>query len=96
MENILRYRKQFYEGCYDLRVLCEKGETAKSIAGKVVDALKRCQSGGYTSTRQLKLDNFHKSKQMFLDVVLEGLAPDGGLFVPVAKTPRLTAGKSKH
>ena len=98
MKDILQFRKQFYEGCYDIRVLCEKDEPAESIANKVLDVLRRRRKFfGYTSTRQSKRSKTnHNNSHTFLNVVLEGLAPDGGLFVPSSETPKFTAGWLKR
>ncbi|CAG2195107.1 Threonine synthase-like 1 [Mytilus edulis] len=65
---------------YDIRVICEENETQDSIAGKIVAELKRYQnSSGYVSTRDLSKQP-HEVK--FSEAILQGLAPDGGLFVP--------------
>ena len=77
MDDILAYRQQFYECCYDVRVLCEENEAPESITAKVADALLAYHTtGSFVSTRG------YASKERFNDVVLKGLAPDGGLFVP--------------
>ncbi|CAG2233087.1 Threonine synthase-like 1 [Mytilus edulis] len=80
MIDILKYRQSFYEKAYDIRVICEENETQDSIAGKIVAELKRYQnSSGYVSTRDLSKQP-HEVK--FSEAILQGLAPDGGLFVP--------------
>ncbi|XP_076105309.1 threonine synthase-like 1 [Mytilus galloprovincialis] len=80
MIDILKYRQSFYEKAYDIRVICEENETQDSIAGKIVAELKRYQnSSGYVSTRDLSKQT-HEIK--FSETILQGLAPDGGLFVP--------------
>lgn len=35
MSDILEYRQDFYERWYDLRIICEDGETQESVAQKV-------------------------------------------------------------
>lgn len=93
MSEILQYRKQFYESSYDVRVVCAKGDSVEEIANKTVERLKELRRNeGFTSTRQEHSDSSGESPG-FSDVVLEGLAPDGGLYVPKRKTPHLTRGK---
>ncbi len=75
LPEILKYRRGFYEQYHDVRIHVEAGETPLQIAEKVLGKLK--QSGGFISTRGFSDENYD-----FLDVVREGLAPDGGLFVP--------------
>lgn len=41
MDEILTYRRQFYEKNYDIRVICEANEAVESIAAKVHEAIKR-------------------------------------------------------
>ena len=83
MSEILQYRKQFYESSYDVRVVCAKGDSIEEITNKTLDRLKELRHDelGFTSTRQEYSDSGRESPG-FLDVVLEGLAPDGGLYVP--------------
>ena len=88
MADILRYRQQFYEGNYDIRVLCESGETPEAIAEKVCEACARMdRSTQHVSTRGYAGD------EDFNDVVLQGLAADGGLFVPSDALPSLARGQ---
>ena len=92
MSEILQYRKQFYESSYDIRVICARGDSAKEISDKVMAKLKEtAHNEGFTSTREEYPDR--EERPGFLDVVLEGLAPDGGLYVPKRKIPHLTRGK---
>ncbi|XP_072307282.1 threonine synthase-like 1 [Eucyclogobius newberryi] len=88
MKNILRYRKQFYEKWFDIRVLCGRGETVMEVADKVFNALERYNdTETFTSTR-----NNDVSKSIFFsDVVVDGLAKDGGLYVPRNGFPKLEA-----
>ena len=88
MSEILAYRQQFYERKYDVRVICESGETQESIAGKVVEAFGRFSDRRpYVSTRS---DGSGTGKD-FLGTVLQGLADDGGLYVPSGPLPRMTS-----
>ncbi|XP_078595023.1 threonine synthase-like 1 [Branchiostoma floridae x Branchiostoma japonicum] len=81
MADILRYWQQFYEGRYDIRVLCGNNESAKDIARKVQEVLTWHEnSNKYISTRQSTKEE--GGSRTFSEVVLEGLAPDGGLYVP--------------
>ncbi|KAM6953386.1 threonine synthase-like 1 [Aplochiton taeniatus] len=92
MRKILRYRQQFYEKWLDTRVLCGTGDTVEEVAEKVLRAVERYQNSDeetYISTRS---DNTNNANQRyFSDVVLEGLAPDGGLYVPQNGFPKLDA-----
>ncbi|XP_061442120.1 threonine synthase-like 1 [Rhineura floridana] len=101
LRDILQYRKQFYKKWYDVRVLCENGVTADDVAEKVLHAVKRYQdsySDGFISTRSLRCnkDEQKSSIKYFSDVVVEGLAPDGGLFVPEIGLPKFTPGEWQH
>ncbi|XP_031470217.1 threonine synthase-like 1 [Phasianus colchicus] len=90
LKDILQFRKQFYKRWYDVRVLCGGNMAAEVVAEKVLDAVKRYQNSEvetYVSTRSSQ-KNSHK---YFSDVVIEGLASDGGLFVPERGLPELTA-----
>ncbi|XP_037612119.1 threonine synthase-like 1 [Sebastes umbrosus] len=91
MRDILRYRKQFYEKWLDVRVLCGTGDTAEEVAEKVLKAVERYQNHAaetYVSTRS---DSVANQKTYFSDVVVEGLAADGGLYVPKNGFPHLDA-----
>lgn len=88
MRDILKYRKQFYEKWLDVRVLCGRGDTAEEVAEKVLLTLKRYQNHScetYVSTR-----GDDKDPANFSDVVVEGLARDGGLYVPQNGLPVLS------
>ncbi|XP_015708745.1 threonine synthase-like 1 [Coturnix japonica] len=90
LKDILQFRKQFYRRWYDVRVLCGGNMAPEVVAEKVLDAVKRYQNSEvdtYVSTRSTQ-KNSHK---YFSDVVIEGLASDGGLFVPERGLPELTA-----
>lgn len=92
MRDILHYRKQFYEKWLDVRVLCGRGDTVEEVAEKVLKALERYQNRAaetYVSTRS---DSMELSNQTyFSDVVVEGLATDGGLYVPKNGFPHMNA-----
>lgn len=91
MSEILQYRKQFYESSYDIRITCARGDSAEEITNKVLERLKESKhDDGFTSTRDGNSDR--EQSPGFLDVVLEGLAPDGGLYIPNRKIPHLTQG----
>lgn len=84
MREILLYRKQFYEKWFDVRVLCGTGESVERVVEKVLKAVDRYQNNDeetYVSTRS---DDARLSdqKKHFSDVIVEGLAADGGLYVP--------------
>ncbi|KAK1884861.1 Threonine synthase-like 1 [Dissostichus eleginoides] len=90
MRDILHYRKQFYERWLDLRVLCGTGDTVEEVAEKVLKAIERYQnhaSETFVSTRSDSVE----SKTLFSDVVVEGLATDGGLYVPKNGFPNIDA-----
>ncbi|XP_064361973.1 threonine synthase-like 1 [Dromaius novaehollandiae] len=98
LKDILQFRKQFYKRWHDIRVLCGGESTAEAIAEKVLDAVKRYQNSEpetFISTRSSRSGNCKQkdSAKYFSDVVTEGLAPDGGLFVPESGLPKLTAGE---
>lgn len=93
MRDILRYRKQFYEKWLDVRVLCGRGDTVEDVAEKVLKALERYQNHAeetYVSTRSDGMES-SSQKTYFSDVVVEGLAPDGGLYVPKNGFPNINA-----
>ncbi|TRZ04032.1 hypothetical protein DNTS_006374 [Danionella cerebrum] len=88
MRDILKYRKQFYEEWLDARVLCGAGDSIEDVADKVLKTLCRyedSESEMFVSTRSQGSSEL----KYFSDVVIEGLAPDGGLYVPKKGLPRL-------
>lgn len=92
MRNILQYRKQFYEKWLDVRVLCGRGETVEAVAEKVLKAVERYMNhaeGTLVSTRCENMDS--SNQRSFSDVVVEGLASDGGLYVPKNGLPKVEA-----
>ncbi|KAK6490282.1 threonine synthase-like 1 [Huso huso] len=94
MRDILQYRQQFYKKWYDTRVLCGAGDTPDEIADKVLEAVKRYQdseSETFVSTR-----GSNTGKMFFSDVIVEGLAPDGGLYVPLNGLPKLTSSECQR
>ncbi|XP_034258412.1 threonine synthase-like 1 [Pantherophis guttatus] len=97
--DIIKFRKQFYKKWYDVRVLCENGITAENVADKVLLAVKRYQNSElecFISTRAIKEDKSRSFIKYFSDVLIEGLAPDGGLFVPELGLPKFTGGEWQH
>jgi shikimate kinase len=75
LNDVLAWREHIYEKSYDIRIIIGKDEKPIDIAKKIIDQLEK-QSKMYENTRSgLKQNN-----QQFLDVVQQGLAPDGGLF----------------
>ncbi|XP_053122490.1 threonine synthase-like 1 [Hemicordylus capensis] len=99
LRDILQFRKQFYKKWYDVRVLCENEITAEAVADKVLHAVKWHQNSeaeGFVSTRRPRYDEKDEQKsptKYFSDAVVEGLAPDGGLFVPELGLPKFSAGE---
>lgn len=94
MKDILMYRKQFYERWLDIRVLCGIGDTIEEVTEKVLRALNRYQdsdSETFISTRSsvTAVGGSEVESKYFSDVVVEGLAPDGGLYVPKGGFPKL-------
>ncbi|XP_056155789.1 LOW QUALITY PROTEIN: threonine synthase-like 1 [Lampris incognitus] len=92
MRKILNYRKQFYEKWLDVRVLCGVGDTVEVIAEKVLKAVARYQNPEietYISTRSTGKASSNNDITYFSDVVLEGLAADGGLYVPRHGFPKV-------
>ncbi len=88
MQDILKYRRQFYEKNYDIRILAEEIETPNSIMDKICNAVHDYFfHSGYVSTRE---DVANGRPKKFSDAMLEGLAWDGGLYVPVDNFPVFT------
>ncbi|XP_028288432.1 threonine synthase-like 1 [Parambassis ranga] len=93
MKDILLYRTQFYEKWLDVRVLCGTGDTVEEVAEKVLKAVRRYQNHDedtYVSTR-CDSAGLSNQKTHFSDVVVEGLAADGGLYVPINGLPKMDA-----
>ncbi|KAM8823378.1 threonine synthase-like 1 [Spinachia spinachia] len=94
MRDILRYRKQFYEKWLDVRVLCGVGVTAEEVAEKVLKAVARYRDHSaetFVSTRSDGGAPSSDGGKRFSDVVIEGLAADGGLYVPKSGFPKMDA-----
>ena len=92
---IIDYRQQFYIENYDVRIICEKNELPKSIAEKIAKIWKNLEKRKYyTSTRSTK--SLADEEKSFLDVVIQGLASDGGLYVPKGEIPYFTLGNTKE
>lgn len=91
MAEILNFRQQFYERWYEERIICERLESPEHVADKVLSCIAKYenpQAKGYESTRGFNLEG-----STFNDVLLQGLAPDGGLVVPRAAVPVFTLGQ---
>ncbi|XP_066539557.1 threonine synthase-like 1 [Hoplias malabaricus] len=94
MRDILQYRKQFYERWLDMRVFCGKGDSIETVVEKVIQVLARFQgseSETFTSTRSCRSTENKPSSDLkfFSDVIVEGLAPDRGLYIPNKEFPKL-------
>lgn len=91
MRDILHYRKEFYEKWFDVRVLCGRGDTVEEVVEKVLKAVERYQNHAaetYVSTR-CDSEGSSNQKTHFSDVVIEGLATNGGLYVPKNGFPKI-------
>ncbi|CAG5134975.1 unnamed protein product, partial [Candidula unifasciata] len=84
LEDILQFRRQFYEKWYDIRVAVHETDSEEDIALRVLKALQGFENEpGYISTRAVD-----KTKTvLFLETVLQGLAQDGGLYVKAGRRP---------
>ncbi|XP_063777703.1 threonine synthase-like 1 [Pseudophryne corroboree] len=96
--DILQKRKQFYKKWYDVRVFCQTGDCIEVMADNVIDAVKRYQNGQcetFVSTRShgSERQTIKSQPKFFSDVLIEGLAADGGLYVPKNGLPKLTPGE---
>ncbi|XP_012658752.1 threonine synthase-like 1 [Otolemur garnettii] len=100
MKDLLQFRKQYYKKWYDARVFCECGASPEEVADKVLNAVKRYQdadSETFISTRHIWPNDCEQkvSAKFFSEAVIEGLASDGGLFVPEKEFPKLSRGEWK-
>ncbi|XP_054027412.1 threonine synthase-like 1 [Dryobates pubescens] len=93
LKDILQFRKQFYQRWHDIRVLCAGDVSAEVVAEKVLDAVKRHQNSELETFVSTRSSTDRDSHKYFSDVITEGLAPDGGLFVPQRGLPKFTAGE---
>lgn len=93
MRDILQYRKQFYEKWLDVRVLCGTGDTVEEVAEKVLKAVERYDRHATETFVSTRCESTGSSNQntSFSDVVVEGLAMDGGLYVPKKGFPKIDA-----
>ncbi|XP_074123057.1 threonine synthase-like 1 [Sminthopsis crassicaudata] len=95
LKEILQYRRQFYKKWYDIRIFCEDGASVEVIADKAFEEIKRYQdvdSETFVSTRyKCKYPGEKISTKYFSNAVIEGLASDGGLFVPQKEFPKLSS-----
>lgn len=82
MSDILKYRQRFYENYHDIRIICGDRESLESIANRTIEALSSYnRSTNFTSTRGADSCGF-------FNAILQGLAKDGGLFVPENSLPK--------
>uniref|UniRef100_A0A2K6KU27 Threonine synthase like 1 n=1 Tax=Rhinopithecus bieti TaxID=61621 RepID=A0A2K6KU27_RHIBE len=100
MKDLLKFRRQYYKKWYDARVFCESGASPEEVADKVLNAIKRYQdvdSETFISTRHVWPKHCEQkvSAKFFSEAVIEGLASDGGLFVPAKEFPELSCGEWK-
>ncbi|XP_029391596.1 threonine synthase-like 1 [Mus pahari] len=98
LRDSLKHGRLYYKKWYDARVLCESGASAEEVADKVLDVVKRYQdvdSDTFISTRHVCLKDHGKRfpPKYFSEAVVEGLASDGGLFVPEKELPKLSRGE---
>ncbi|XP_053569907.1 threonine synthase-like 1 [Bombina bombina] len=97
MGDILQKRKRYYKKWHDVRVFCLSGDNIEIVADKVIEGVKRYQdteSDTFISTRSV--DPSKDKTKYFSDVVIDGLAPDGGLYVPENDLPKFSAGEWKR
>ncbi|EGW14196.1 threonine synthase-like 1 [Cricetulus griseus] len=100
MRDLLKHRRLCYKKWYDARVFCESGASPEEVADKVLDVVKRYQdvdSETFISTRYFCPKDHDKRfpPKYFTEAVIEGLASDGGLFVPEKEFPKLSCGEWK-
>jgi hypothetical protein len=74
LQKILDYRGDVYERYYDIRILISDNEDPEVTCMNIIERLNLNEE--YISTRGGVRDKY------FLDVIREGLAKDGGLYVP--------------
>jgi threonine synthase len=82
LASILEWRNNFYQARYDHRILVEQGASVEQITKQVLDAWNKDEA--FISTRG-STTNF-----TFDNVIKNGLAPDGGLFVPRSSLPKFS------
>ncbi|GFO43922.1 threonine synthase-like 1 [Plakobranchus ocellatus] len=88
LEEVLESRRNIYETWHDLRVLVHSHDTPRDVADRVLAALSRFTDDvGHVSTRDV---TGQESRSTFLEAVLQGLAPDGGLFVKPSHRPKFS------
>lgn len=94
LTDILEHRQMTYEQAYDIRILCEENESPESVSEKVIEALAVLEEDqGYVSTRQDKDSVSVQERTSLGEILLQGLAPDGGLYVPALQIPCLSKGE---
>ncbi|XP_008829963.1 threonine synthase-like 1 [Nannospalax galili] len=95
MKDLLKCRRQHYKKWYDTRVFCESGATPEEVADRVLQAVHRYQdvdSETFISTRHIGTKDLEQKVPLkfFSEAVIEGLASDGGLFVPEKEFPKVS------
>lgn len=100
MKDLLQLRRQYYKKWYDARVFCESGASPEEVADKVLRAVQRYQdvdSETFISTRHVGPRDGERKvpAKFFSEAVVEGLASDGGLFVPEKGLPAVSCGEWK-
>ncbi|XP_004716168.3 threonine synthase-like 1 isoform X1 [Echinops telfairi] len=100
MKDLLTSRRQYYKKWFDMRVFCERGASPEEVADKVLKAVQRYQavdSETFISTRYNWPKDYKQknSTKCFSEAVTEGLASDGGLFVPEKEFPKLSSAEWK-
>ncbi|XP_060048307.1 threonine synthase-like 1 isoform X2 [Erinaceus europaeus] len=100
MKDLLKSRRCYYKKWFDTRVFCESGASPEEVADKVLTAVKRyldADSETFISTRHFATQGCQQkvSAKFFSEAVIEGLASDGGLFVPEKEFPKLSCGEWK-
>lgn len=88
LEEVINFRRTCYEDWYDIRVLVHPEDSKEHVAQRVLEAVKKFENyPGHVSTRgTLPAGKFTN----FLDTVLQGIAPDGGLYVQSPSRPKLS------
>jgi shikimate kinase len=100
MAEILQWRRTFYERCYDMRLLLPRSASPEQVSTQLLQQyqhrtrvleLRRSRGGLYESTRSPSAAGARTAVDL-PEVVLRGLAPDGGLYLPQL-LPHLSAGE---
>ncbi|GFR97691.1 threonine synthase-like 1 [Elysia marginata] len=88
LEEVIETRRNFYEMWHDVRVFVHAQDSPSIVADRVQAALSRfLEDVGHVSTRDV---TGKETRSTFLEAVLQGLAPDGGLFVKPSQRPKFS------